>query len=698
MEGWGFDIEGNDLYPLVDKVWTIHFKSLDGERHLVVNPFKDSEASTKIKEWIHSFEDGAYVIGHNELGYDAWVLWKLLDCEVAVGEKGSDWLAGKRIQFVDTYFLSMFLTPDRPSHNLESYGKQLKLDKIPYRSQLIDLGVLDKRAPKGAEFKFYHELMEEYCETDVDICLLTFKSLWSLAKKMYGDEWLPNSFKASQKSFYLMNAQEFTGVGFDRDFAEEVENRLVEEIEPLKERVESQLPKRKLRVSEVKAYTIPKNPFKKDGNLSANVIKFIQKHNAIVSEDGRCITAYDQTIEIKEGNIFNVRTKMEIKDQAELKDWLMSLGWEPTLWNVKKGSDGKAVRVKGKLVQTSPKLQEQGNLCPNLDQLDNPVVKDVVKYLSLRNRLGVLQGWRRNPRLDWDGRLPAGSSGITPTFRQRHAVVCNVPKAEEGVLYGKEFRSLFVAEEGNLLASADAAAGENRTEASYTLRYDGGEYAENLLKADPHLINMKAFYPEMSWVDINEEGIKDHPKVRGKRSKSKNGKYALTFGCAPDKLARTLGISPHKAQESYDAFWEANPALKKLKDNVEVYWESKGKKKFLPAVDGRILSTRAKHALLNMLFQSALAIAMDYACCILDQRLGGLKLDALGRPYYLYKGKVVKRVLYYHDEASFEQPPELSQEIADMIADAIVKGGELAKIKIPLDADGEIGKSWAEIH
>ena len=45
--------------------------------------------------------------------------------------------------------------------------------------------------------------------------------------------------------------------------------------------------------------------------------------------------------------------------------------------------------AKGKLIPTSPKMQEAGKLCPNLEALDGDLPKQIVKYLSLRNRLSV---------------------------------------------------------------------------------------------------------------------------------------------------------------------------------------------------------------------------------------------------------------------------------------------------------------------
>ena len=92
-----------------------------------------------------------------------------------------------------------------------------------------------------------------------------------------------------------------------------------------------------------------------------------------------------------------------------------------------------------------------------------------------------------------------------------------------------------------------------------------------------------------------------------------------------------------------ERFWNANPATKQLKDNVTKFWETNGQKKWLPAIDGRRLSTRKKSALLNTLFQSCGAISMDYAICFIDDALGGIKFDSMFRPYYDFKNYEVER-------------------------------------------------------
>lgn len=163
-------------------------------------------------------------------------------------------------------------------------------------------------------------------------------------------------------------------------------------------------------------------------------------------------------------------------------------------------------------------------------------------------------------------------------------------------------------------------------------------------------------------------------------------------------MAETLGVSKQRGSDLFNDFWEANWSLAKFKEAVEKYWETQGNKEFVKAIDGRLLRSRSRHSLVNLLFQSCGAIAMDIAGCYLDSWLGGLSLDGKGLPSYNHKGYKVRRVAYVHDEYVFECSPEIAEEVGELGVKAIVKAGELLKLKVPLAAEYKIGSSWRDTH
>ena len=658
MEGWIYDIEADSLYLYSNKIWYIRLKSLDGTKTLAIHPFKQSKDETRkqLAQWVSSFPDGAYVVGHNILGYDLWMLWKFFGIKPVVGKNGKDTLGGKVVQFVDTFVLSQYVNPDSQSHSLEYLSRGSEDEKMDYRAKLVEAGAMIGNEPKGHEFTFYHPIMDNYCDDDVDANIGVLKRLWAKVVEMYGsDKWIHPSYKQMQKDYFLYSAQAYTGVKFNVEKAKKLSAYIEEEMAKIKAEVDPKLPPRPLKTAEQAFYKIPAKPFKKSGELSTAMTNWLERHSAKL-EDGD-ILAYDMKVKLVANGILPVKLPMEIDDNIELKQYFLDSGWIPSddYWNFKKGPDGKPERdEKGKLIKTSPKIQHAGDLCPNLLKLSGEIPTKVVKFLSLRNRLGVVTGWLSNPRLEFDGRISAEISGYTPTSRVKHRTVVNCPKADVKVLLGSEMRDLFTVDKGFWYCGADQSALENRTLAAYTIKYDGGKFADMVLNGDSHSFNSFAFFPHLrEKFDINDPTNKDNPNFKPWRNKSKTGSYLLAYGGGVGKLASSLGLSKTEAQIAYDNYWIANYGLGQFKDKVEQYFSTVGKNKYVPAWDGRLLSVRGKNVLVNCLGQSLGAIAMSITACFMDAKLGEMYIDKLGRPYYLYKGKVVKRVSMVHKHCAF---------------------------------------------
>lgn len=678
-QGFCYDVESDNFYLEAKEIWMIHIKDLHNpENKLTVYPFRDGKEKCR-KQFLSFFEqyENPFIVFHFGLGFDAFITRKFLGLEFTVGP---DTLDGKPCVYWDSFYASQYIQPDMNGHGLEPWGERLGLSKIDFH-----------------DFSQYSEQMDIYCQRDVDLNIRVFWKEWEQFSAIYDcKESIPEHFRIGQKSHYLMSCQEYTGWKFDIEAATELKPRIEAMMLEIEQDVEPHLPPRKLKKGEEKEYTMPAKPFKKDGTLSATMLKWAEKHNAIITESS--VVAYGQEYEIKAGQMLDVKMPMKLGNQEDLKDWFLELGWKPTFWNFKKDEKGKPIRLdNGKLIETTPKIQEAGKICPNLEILQGDLPKKVVKWLSLRNRHSVLSSWLEHPRLKWDGRLPASRTGITPTHRQRHSVLVNLPKASEKVLLGKEFRSLFIA---NKLVSVDMAALEGRCQAHFTYKYDGGETARELLDGDVHSKNAKAFFPEETKdFDPTAEGFdKEVPDFKPYRDKSKNGYYAVLYGASPTKLASTLGKPAKDGERLYNAFWEANPATASLKDSVEKFWNTKGQKKWLPAIDGRRLITRKKNALLNQIFQAAGAISMDYAICFLDKWLGGIKFDEMGRPHYIYKGFIVKRVGYMHDQTDWECPEEIAEDLKVLIEKSYSTAGRYLKFAVPLIGEGKVGNNLKEVH
>jgi hypothetical protein len=499
-----------------------------------------------------------------------------------------------------------------------------------------------------------------------------------------------------------MGMQALSGICFDQEAARKLVTHIQEEMEKIEAEVEPQLPPRRLKKGEEKEYQMPLKPFKKDGSLSVIMAKFLEKHNLTLIGINH-IQWEGELLQIYGGRQLPATKPMTLGNQDDIKAFLLESGWSPSLWNYQKDERGKPIRDKktGEYIKTSPKMQDQGRLCPNLEAMSGELVRPIVRWLSLRNRLAVVSSWLEDKRLALDGRLSAGASGISNTHRFRHTTVVNIPKAEDGVTLGKEMRSLFIARSGYTLVGYDASGLENRMEAHYVFRYPGGpEYAEEILDGDPHTKNAFVFYPRQ----LSEKGLvfgevsKETEEFKPFRSKSKNGRYCLSYGGRGPKLASTLGLPVEQGDTLYEAFWNANLPLKMLRDKLTTYWETEGEKRRIKGIDGRYLMTRSKHSLVNTLFQSAGACVMDYSWLFMHEWLGELGVDSEQKPCYTYNGYKVYRVAMMHDEFLLECPPEIAEEVGQMGVKSIEAAGRFLKFNVPLTGSYAIGASWREVH
>lgn len=317
--GFSIDIEGNGLVFDVTKIWVINIEDLDTEEKIQLHPFRDPEAKQKLLDWTSKY-DYPNICFHNGLGYDIFALFFVLGIDFNVLP---DTFGGQKVQFVDTFYLSMFLNPDRERHSIEYFGAKFGKNKIDFREKLIEIGAIDRQAPEGAEFLQYHPIMDEYCERDTLIGKMTYKSLLNDWTDIYGSfNGFPDFFKAGQKTFYLMSCQELSGWKFDANLARELVTKIEGMMEEIRAEVEPTLPPRNLKKTEEKDYKMPAKPFKKDGTLASSMEKWIVKHNAKLISNNT-VEAYGKIYVIEADKQLDIKLPMEMANQDQMKDWFL---------------------------------------------------------------------------------------------------------------------------------------------------------------------------------------------------------------------------------------------------------------------------------------------------------------------------------------------------------------------------------------
>ena len=327
-----FDIEASGLlndetidytaspYVLKDhyKFHCLVIKNIDTGEVLEYNPdtFKDGV------EYIKA--NATTLIGHNIVDYDLLALKLGFDFDYTVYP---DTICGRPCTIIDTLVLSKTLNPDRMFHSLDYLGKLAGVDKIDWRGKAIELGLIDSHAPKGEEFKVYHPAMLEYNRQDVEVNHKVFDVLM----KEWGTwNWQP-AFELEMAVRDIVTRQSHRGFYFDVEKAKDNVRELDILMQQAREIVEPLLPPSKLSAAKASETTPPKIQFKKDGTVSANMIKFAEKVGGAIDDKVFKWNGKDYQIPMPLTPLIDSEPA-SIEDTTHIKGWLVDLGWWPTVY------------------------------------------------------------------------------------------------------------------------------------------------------------------------------------------------------------------------------------------------------------------------------------------------------------------------------------------------------------------------------
>lgn len=539
-----YDIEATGLldhtaidystYPLrLKESFRIHcivFKDLDSGK--VVSLHGESLTKERV---VGILRKATTLIAHNQIGYDLLALYLYfgISYKVAANKDEQSLVAGSPCEIVDTVIMSRMLWPDRPGgHSLDAWGKRLGILKGEY-------------GKKESAWSDFNQEMLTYCQQDVNVNEAVYHALV--------DEWgewdWSKAFLMEQAIAEITVRQEHFGYGFNKKKAQEALEDLNQKMAEIESRVEPLLPEKPISKTHAKTFIPPKVQFKKNGDLSANMLKFIERmEGEVIKGEGQVkvkIKGKEYLLPMEQEPVVTTEP-MTLANQSDLKQYLVRLGWNPVVWTESdltvdskkqrqsyekykasvlryceetQNSSFKRHRLEHRKVSsvrelyndlmradrnrpvrvlTSPKytVDQDKTICPNLSKLGAKVefVNDVVLWLTYRHRRNSIlspngTGFLAQPRIDIDGRIqtPAITCGAA-TGRYKHSVCVNIPRPTS--LYGGPLRELFGVPEGYYQIGCDAAGLEARVEAHYTKPYPGGnEYTVALLSEKPNDIH-----------------------------------------------------------------------------------------------------------------------------------------------------------------------------------------------------------------
>ena len=225
--------------------------------------------------------------------------------------------------------------------------------------------------------------------------------------------------------------------------------------------------------------------------------------------------------------------------------------------------------------------------------------------------------------------------------------------------YGKECRQCWVAREGYKLVGFDASGLELRMLAHYM---DDKEYTNEVINGDIHTANQKL------------AGLES-------RDQAKTFIYALLYGAGDENLGSVASAGRSAGKTLRERFMSNLTAYADLKDRI-VRESEQGT---IEGLDGRLLHIRSAHSALNTLLQSAGAIVMKKALCLLEEYATLWKLD------YYFVGNI-------HDEVQAEVRADHADKYGRLAVSCLEAAGTELGLKCKLTGEYQVGVSWADTH
>ena len=249
----------------------------------------------------------------------------------------------------------------------------------------------------------------------------------------------------------------------------------------------------------------------------------------------------------------------------------------------------------------------------------------------------------------------------------------NIPIRTE---QGRVIRKAFIADEGNVLLSADYSQVELRILAHMT-------QDESLIEtfqrgADIHRATASKMF------NVPEDELSAE-----QRRAAKTINFGVLYGMSAFRLANELGISPAQGKDWIEAYFARYPKIQEYLDRTldEARATGKvttmfGRVRYIPEIHNRSFTVRgnAERMATNAPIQGTAADLLKLAMIALEERLQA-------------EGGGGRMLLTVHDEIVIETPEKDAPRMAEIVKETMQNIFPLA---VPLSVDARWGKSWYE--
>lgn len=600
-------------------------------------------------------------------------------------------------EIIDTLALSYYLHPYRAKHGLASWGELIGILKPPvddWSDQPIEVYLHrvkeDVKIQTALWHKFWPRLLGIYDGSEKDALRLIRYLNW----------------KMTQQRFQENNQLRLDEPAARKYLAEWEGYRDIKKVE-----LESVMPK----VAVVKTKTRPALMFKMNRDPTKNNLKWF----AFLTENG--ILEEDQK-ELLELEYISGYDEPNSNSHKQVKDWLYGLGWKPETFKkvkddidpeeLKKLKDAAKKAVKG--TRRKPRwvkpykeryipqiLTEDKDICPSIVRLAEtvPEVKALEGLGVLNHRIGFVNGFIKASAAR-GGIIQARMHGFTNTLRLKHAELVNIPSGRKK--YGKELRSLLLADIDGLLLGSDLSSLEDRLKHHFQWPLDP-DYVKTQMADDfdPHLL-MAVMAALMAQIDSDwykwakgkgYENLSDKDKARfkvidGIRHQGKGCNYSAQYGAGAAGIAGAAGVTLDIGELLHEAYKKLNWSIKAIADAVIVKKDASGQKWLWNPISKLWYYLKADKDKFSTLVQGSAAYIFDMWVYYANK----LCLERFGRELPL--------AATFHDELVLKiKDTDKSKELMEkLVLDAISMLNSKHKLNRAMAADVAFGKTYYAVH
>jgi DNA polymerase-1 len=250
----------------------------------------------------------------------------------------------------------------------------------------------------------------------------------------------------------------------------------------------------------------------------------------------------------------------------------------------------------------------------------------------------------------------------------------NIPVRTE---LGREIRSAFIAERGNVLLSADYSQIELRLLAHFS--------------GDPLLVEAYRREDDIHQLTASEVfGVPPMLLTSEHRSRAKAVNFGIVYGISPFGLAAQLGIDQKEAKRYIETYFERYKGVRAYIDRVleETRREQRvrtlfGRIRPIPDINSKNANMRgfAERTAVNTPLQGTAADVIKLAMIKIDLELTRRKLGS-------------RMTLQVHDELVFEVPEKEVDAMRELVCEHMQN---VYPFKVPLMVDIGVGQNWRDL-